>query len=81
MGSIWPKIQGRCPTTLDDLKAATQMSTRLTRRPHRRAHACFHAAPQDVRRSALAVGLDGGGIPELVRAPRNHNYRKYPLKK
>ena len=29
--SIWPKIEGKCPTTLDDLKAATQMSPRLTR--------------------------------------------------
>jgi hypothetical protein len=31
MESIWPKIEGKCATTPDDLKAATQMSTRLTR--------------------------------------------------
>jgi hypothetical protein len=29
--AIWPKIEGKCPTTLDDLTAATQMSTRVTR--------------------------------------------------
>ncbi len=28
---IWQKIQGKCATTPDDLTAATQMATRLTR--------------------------------------------------
>jgi hypothetical protein len=31
METIWPQIEGKCATSQDDLKAASQMATRLTR--------------------------------------------------